>query len=433
MRALLITALAALAGLTGSGARAAAPCTPFTSFPLVLNFGDGLNTGTGEDLNCFVNKVQAAVNTLPASVSGLSAAVGTNTSSIATLNGKLGAANGIATLGSDGLLSPAQRPPGSGISTPNYTAAPSISSAPTGNPITTLSTLNVQATTGSESTREFVASFGATSNKGATQDDNSGNGDKVAVYAGTVQQVGSGNAWALNTLTERQSGVTKSTLGYELDINNNDQHLGETLGYAGSVTRPFLYGMEITGVGVYRSTAALSISGPGDHFIWNRGIVFNNNATKQASIQDNTVADISLDIRGGHTYGIDMANMGTVQAPIRMPLQTSIVAGAADSGGARQDGSNLRLIGTDAGGNTRIGETGRFVFTRGALVPESATATLGSAAAPFAGTFTNNINLTPYSPNSTTPCSAGAFAVDASFVYVCTAANTWKRAALAAY
>jgi hypothetical protein len=48
-------------------AMAAAPCSPFTSFPLVLNFGTGANTGSGEDLNCALRKVQAAVNTaLPA-------------------------------------------------------------------------------------------------------------------------------------------------------------------------------------------------------------------------------------------------------------------------------------------------------------------------------------------------------------------------------
>lgn len=65
MRALFIAILAAAAVFAGGGgARAAAPCSPFTSFPLVLNFGNGANTGSGEDLNCALRKVQTAVNSL---------------------------------------------------------------------------------------------------------------------------------------------------------------------------------------------------------------------------------------------------------------------------------------------------------------------------------------------------------------------------------
>lgn len=87
MRALLIAALA-FVGFQ-STAMAAAPCSPFTSFPLTLNFGNGANTGSGEDLNCALRKVQAATNALPA---------------------LRGVANGIASLGADGKLVPAQTP-----------------------------------------------------------------------------------------------------------------------------------------------------------------------------------------------------------------------------------------------------------------------------------------------------------------------------------
>lgn len=155
MRAFLFAALTAIAVIGGAPAQAAAPCAPFTTFPLTLNFGTGVNTGTGEDLNCVTKKIQAAVNALPAlkgqaggfasldtlgflplgqlptSISGLPALVAANTaglstlgttvagntSAIGTLNAKLGAASGIATLGSDGILTAAQRPPNSGGST----------------------------------------------------------------------------------------------------------------------------------------------------------------------------------------------------------------------------------------------------------------------------------------------------------------------------
>lgn len=43
------------------------------------------------------------------------------------------------------------------------------------------------------------------------------------------------------------------------------------------------------------------------------------------------------------------------------------------------------------------------------------------------------VALTPSSPLDNTSCTAGQIAVDANYVYVCTATNTWKRAALSGF
>ena len=80
-------ALILLAGAlcTRPAAAAPAPCAPFSVFPLSITFGSGLNTGTGETVNCFAGKVQAALNSR-------------------------GQPGGLASLGSDGLVPIAQIP-----------------------------------------------------------------------------------------------------------------------------------------------------------------------------------------------------------------------------------------------------------------------------------------------------------------------------------
>lgn len=313
--------------------------------------------------------------------------------------------------------------------------AASTAFQPTGNPLTTYGAFNIQGSTQRPSSREFMANFGMISTLGANLDDLSGNGDKATVYAGMIQRPGSGNAWSLNSVIERQAGSIKSTTGYELDLNNNDRNLGEVLGSAGATLRPFSYGLVVTGAAPYRSTGAIEVSGPGVSFIWNRGIVFNNNAVKQASLQDNTVSDISLDIRGGHQYPLDIANAGVVQAAIRLPKPGQIVVGNADTAGARDDSGNVQVIGADSAGNVLLASGGTTLVSLGStMVPKGTKQDLGAANRPFHGAYLNKLNVTPYTPaTSATACAQGTIATDESFIYVCTAPNTWKRTALAGW
>lgn len=205
------------------------------------------------------------------------------------------------------------------------TGAQTISITPTANPITTLTSFTVQGTTQSSTTREFLAAVGLTSNKGDGL--TGGNQDRVALYVATDAQAGSGDAWSLNSVLTMEAAVpaTANFLGYELDFNNLAGHRGDTLG-GGGFAAPVAYGMAITGVGSYRNTAALLISGPGGAPIWNRGIAFVNNAIKQAAIQDLSSADISYEIQGAHQYGVDMNTATFTEAAVRVGNGYKIVS-----------------------------------------------------------------------------------------------------------
>lgn len=92
LRILIALALAVgVSSFAGIRVAQAAPaaCLPFSTFPLLINLGTGLNTGDGETVRCANQKIMASVN---------------------ALNGARGQANGIATLGSDSRLSAAQFP-----------------------------------------------------------------------------------------------------------------------------------------------------------------------------------------------------------------------------------------------------------------------------------------------------------------------------------
>jgi len=49
------------------------------------------------------------------------------------------------------------------------------------------------------------------------------------------------------------------------------------------------------------------------------------------------------------------------------------------------------------------------------------------------GVSADTLRVTPGTPADNATCTAGQVGVDANYVYACTAANTWKRAALSTY
>lgn len=239
--------------------------------------------------------------------------------------------------------------------------------APTGNAsISTASSLSVQGTTAKAAQREFLVNFGFTVNQGVSG--TGGNQDKVALYAGIDTVAGNtsaGDIWAINTVTtlEAGTGTGYNAQGYELDFNNLQGHRGETDG-GGGLAAPVAYGLNITGAGTFRSTAAILISGPGSA-IWNRGIVIANSSVKQSSFQDIGASTISLDIRGSHSYGLDLGLGVFSTNPLRMPNGTGIAwlnaAGNANITPIAVNSSNEFLIGT--GVFTNFGGTGHPLGT----------------------------------------------------------------------
>eukprot|EP00750_Incisomonas_marina_P006535 INCI14625.1.p1 GENE.INCI14625.1~~INCI14625.1.p1 ORF type:complete len:365 (-),score=59.36 INCI14625.1:38-1132(-) len=175
---------------------------------------------------------------------------------------------------------------------------------PVGNSFETASSLSMHGTTSETSEREFLVDFGLVSNQGNTSSPpTTPYHDKVTLYASIVAEPGTGDVWAINPLLTQSAGSGDyNAQGIELDFNNNNAHRGDADAGAG-LAAPVSYGLSVTGAGAFRGTAAYAVSGPG-HRIWNRGIVFANDAIQQSTFQDLGNPEKSVDIRGNPTYGV---------------------------------------------------------------------------------------------------------------------------------
>ena len=184
---------------------------------------------------------------------------------------------------------------------------------PVGNAAPTRSALFLAGKTNASSEREFLVALGLDSITGARSvPPNTPYHDKVTLYTSIIGKPGTGDIWAINPLVTQEPNSGEYTAqGIELDFNNNNAHRGDADGGAG-LTPPNSYGLAITGAGGYRSTSALLVSGPGSHPIFNRGMVFANNAVAQSTFQDLMYGhNKSIDIRGQPTWGIYQSNSVT--------------------------------------------------------------------------------------------------------------------------
>lgn len=233
-----------------------------------------------------------------------------------------------------------------------------ITTTPTGDAVTTLTSLNVQGTTTSTITREFLAAFGLVSNKR-----NGAGGSvtpSVALYSGVQGQSGTSDIWALRGVAVQDAASgTYNAIGLEIDINNNVADRGNAAGAAG-LAAPVTYGQVITGVGANKSTAALAITGPGTA-VWNRGIVATSASVSQVTFQDLTNSTTSIEVQGTHTYGIDF-NSGTFSnGAIRVPYTYGIVS--RDAGNA----NNIAMISYN--GTLLLGSAGVIIDVNGNVFP----------------------------------------------------------------
>ena len=291
---------------------------------------------------------------------------------------------------------------------------------PVGNVFPTLARFSLQADESEPNRRQFVGVFGMRDRGGGTPDQTIGGkqsmakpADKVALYAGADCQAGGAPCWTYNSSLVVEPGFWKGgghgATGSEIDVTNNDVDTGENDGYAGAIGEPGYYGMAITGVGSKRVTAALSIGGPGDRTLFNRGLVFLNNPVRQCSICDYGIATIALDVRGTHQVVLDTSK-ARVAAAIRLGNGQNIVSVRSDGGGSQlldmggDDYVNLAPLGASG---VRIGQPGKPIVLQGPTV---------------------SALFTP--PSSHSPCSPGQVADGSDFHYVCVARDRWKRVAL---
>lgn len=264
--------------------------------------------------------------------------------------------NGFAYWDADGnLTSTTEGWPGSPAGSLIITGSQDILADPVANPIDTYSSMVVTGTTEYENAREFLASYGFTSNKGTTAA--SPQRDKVTLYVAMASEDGTGDAWSFNTVHTLYPGAaTYNAFGYELDFNNLNGNRGDTPGAFG-LAAPVAYGLAITGVASYRSTAALVITGAGAG-VWNRGIVVTE-GVEQASFQDVGTAERSLDIRSGSDIGLSLENGGFSRAAILVgnnaPIAWRNAANSADYLMLYMDGSNNFNIGGGVPSIIRLG------------------------------------------------------------------------------
>ena len=222
-------------------------------------------------------------------------------------------------------------------------AAPSVSFAPTSNPPTTLGTLVVQATTAATVARQFLASFGLTSNSGV----GSTSADKVAVYAAIDGLAGSSNIWSLNTCLNMEAAFPagSNAQGHELDFNNFAHNVGSAAGSA-VFTPPIAVGLTVGGAAPFSSSSAIVISGA-TTTQWYRGLTFGGSSIYSA-ISDYSAATTGIEMIANHSVGIDMQGSSLTTA-MRLPNAGAIVSENAGQTGTVQiatvNGANTLVLG----------------------------------------------------------------------------------------
>lgn len=192
------------------------------------------------------------------------------------------------------------------------TNAPSITVSPTGNPTgnpppPTLVSLNIQGVDSSAVDREFMLCVGFTTSHGATTGTSGASAaQKVGFYSGIQGIAGSGEVWAINTVTQIDSGMIMNAHGYELDFVNNS---GDRMTPFPTSTQATAYGLNLSSGNTahYKSTAALVVSSFVDKE-WQDGLLFVNSSVNSAVlhtlISSDYIVRAEADTQGmGASYG----------------------------------------------------------------------------------------------------------------------------------
>ena len=228
------------------------------------------------------------------------------------------------------------------------TGGQQITAMPTGDAVSTITSFNVQGSTASTTTREFLACISMQADKRyGTANDSTG-----ALLTSIVGAAGTGDIWGAKTvMTLNASSGNYDAIGQEVTVVNSVGDRGETSGSGGLAT-PVSYGVAITAPAGYRNTAAILVTGPGSA-VFNRGIAFSGGSINQATFQDLTSAPISVEVQGAHTYGVDMASATFSGAAIRLPFGYKIKS----RNGTNSADINLIQAGAGGGDATFVGDT----------------------------------------------------------------------------
>lgn len=274
-----------------------------------------------------------------------------------------------------------------------------LSVAPTGDPVATLASLNVQGTTTSTTVREYLAAISLLAFKrngasGAVQ-------PSVALYVGIEGENGTGDITSLKTTVQQDvSSGTYNAIAHEITVVNNVANRGEALGAAG-LAAPYTYGHVVDGAGTFRNTSAYLITGPGTA-VFNRGLTIAENAVAQTSFQDLGNAAISYEIQGTHTYGMDTKAATFTQAAIRLGngqyVKARDVGDTVDITVFVQSGTNL-IFGDAGHGSTNVSGTHILPLADNAL-------TLGSSGFRWSAVWAANGTIQTSDPTLKTDITA---------------------------
>jgi hypothetical protein len=262
------------------------------------------------------------------------------------------------------------------------------------------SNLNIASSVGSITLINALVGTSATFSGNMNADDYNMASWKILDWVGSVAQIGGISSSQWNQIEFFTSGTSKMTLNSAGNVGINS---------AGSNAR-----LEVTAVSgeIFRADAA---SGAYRIVANQSNILLNGNVL----IGTTTDAGFKLDVNGtGRFSGGATVNDAfkiyslTTSAGVVLQGYTGglriAVNGSGETGGARGD-----LLAAAADFSSTLGVTGAATFL------SSVTATSYNLSA---------LNTAPASATATG--TLGEIRIDASFIYVCTATNTWKRAAI---
>jgi len=192
-----------------------------------------------------------------------------------------------------------------------------------------------------------------------------GSNNGVGLYNIVQGEAGASQFWAMNTVTQIQSGVTSNAFGYELDMNNvSGQSSNSNVG------------LWVTGASANTNYAAVNVSGASSTQ-WHLGYLVTQDVDTAAFINKANSSDMLVD-QGTHAgYGLKMTGTYGISA-IRLTSSSPSGAISWESGSGGYPTSVLLAPSTDGG----LHLTGAPLAADGGLTAASATvsgaATVGS-------------------------------------------------------
>jgi hypothetical protein len=273
--------------------------------------------------------------------------------------------------------------------------------APTANPPLTLATLNVQGSTVSLNSREFLLNAGLVSHTGHG---GTGGNDKVTFYSGLSAQAGTSDVWTVNSCLTMEAGSgSYNAQGYELDFNNHNVDRGASGNLIADFTAPIAIGLSLTGDATFPGSTAnsstcavLANSGGGTKPQWNRGFS-TAGRIGICGFQEWSITPVGIQFDGA--YSIAAINLTSLYNNNGASTSTAMFMKNAQS--LTWQCSNPAFIisdSVDAGGNRVVGLASTPGATSGIIlcantIPQASGMQLGSSTNRWGETWLGNVRL----------------------------------------